>query len=171
MTALAPAPEVTSAEHWYVVALQPHADALAKAHLERQHFSLFAPVISRTIRHARQFITRQVPLFPGYLFVRLDLRRDPWRSINGTRGVRGVLMVNERPARVPDGAIDALIGEQEFAAPLQLGMALEIVSGPFAGLAARLQRLDGASRVTVLMQLIGTELSVSVPRAAVRGTN
>lgn len=171
MTALAPAFDLKSAEHWYVVALQPHADALAKAHLERQHFSLFAPAISRTIRHARQFITRQAPLFPGYLFVRLDLRRDPWRSINGTRGVRGLLMVNERPARVPDGAIDELIGQQDLAAPLQLGMSLEIVSGPFAGLAARLQRLDGASRVTVLMQLIGTELSVSVPRAAVRGTN
>jgi transcriptional antiterminator RfaH len=162
------APARRGAGRWYAVAVQPHADAIAVAHLERQQFSVFAPTMSRTVRHARRFVTRRVPLFPGYLFVRLDLGRDRWRAINGTRGVRGLLTVGDRPAEVPDAAIDELLDQQEASAPLPVGTRLEIVAGPFAGLAARLQRLDGPARVTVLMQLIGTELSVSVPRAAVR---
>ena len=154
--------------HWYAVALQAHADSLAKAHLERQGFTVFAPAVARTIRHARQFVTRHGPLFPGYLFVRLELGRDRWRVINGTRGVRGLLTIGDLPARVPDSVMAELLNLGEAATPLPPNAALEIVSGPFTGLGARLQRLDGAARVTVLMQLIGTELSVSVPRTAVR---
>lgn len=160
----------THSGHWTAVALQPHADAIAPAHLARQQFSVFAPTMFCTVRHARKFVTKKVPLFPGYLFVWLDLGRMRWRAINGTRGVRGLLMAGERPARVPDAVVDELRVAEGVSAPLPVGAALEIVGGPFAGLTARLQRLDGASRITVLMQLVGTDRSVSVPRAAVRVT-
>lgn len=156
------------AGHWYAVALQPHADALARAHLERQGFSVFAPTLLRTVRHARQFITKQAPLFPGYLFVQLELGRDRWRAVNGTRGVRGLLTAGDVPARVPAAVVDELLAAEAASPALPEGAALEVVAGPFAGLVGRLQRLDGASRVTVLLQLIGAERAVSVARAAVR---
>lgn len=158
----------STTESWYAVALQPHADALAKAHLERQGFSIFAPTLLRTVRHARQFISKAAPLFPGYLFVRIDVDRARWRSINGTRGVRGLVSTADGPIPVPKRAMNELLWASEVGEPLEAGAALEIVSGPFAGLTARLQRLDGASRVAVLMELIGGRLSVSLPRASVR---
>lgn len=156
------------AAHWYAVALQPHADALARAHLERQGFSVFAPALLRTVRHARQFVTRQAPLFPGYLFVQLELGRDRWRAVNGTRGVRGLLTNGDAPARLPAAVIRELQEVEAFSAVLPDGATLQIVAGPFTGLAGRLQRLDGAARVTVLLQLVGAERAVSVERAAVR---
>ena len=162
------APSSAAAAHWYAVALQRQADALARAHLERQGFSVFAPTMLRTVRHARQFITKQAPLFPGYLFIALELGRDRWRAVNGTRGVRGVLTAGDMPAQVPAGVIEELLAVQAASAPLPEGASLEIIAGPFSGFVGRLQRLDGAARVTVLLQLIGAERAVSLERAAVR---
>lgn len=161
-------PRSVAASHWYAVALQPQADALARAHLERQGFSVFAPTMLRTVRHARQFITKQAPLFPGYLFIALELGRDRWRAVNGTRGVRGVLTAGDMPARVPEGVIEDLLAVQAASAALPEGASLEIVAGPFSGFVGRLQRLDGTARVTVLLQLIGAERAVSLERTAVR---
>lgn len=155
-------------ERWYAVALQPRADAMARTHLKRQGFAVFAPMLTRTVRHARQFITKEVPLFPGYLFVQLDLERDRWRAINGTRGVRGLVTTGDAPARVPNTVVDELLAATAAGALLQQGATIEVLAGPFAGLVGRLKQLDGPARVTVLLQLIGAERAVSVPRAAVR---
>ncbi len=166
---LAPAPR--DGAHWYAVAVLPHADALAREQLMRQGFTVFAPAFKRTVRHARQFRTKLVPLFPGYLFVRLDLGQMRWRAINGTRGVRALVTAGERPARVPDTAIAALMAETGQGAPAELasGTSLEIVAGPFAGLVARLERLEGQARVAVLMEVIGeAPVTVSLPRRMVR---
>lgn len=159
------------AAHWYAVAVLPHADALAREQLARQGFVVFAPTFKRTVRHARQFRTKVTPLFPGYMFVQLDLGQARWRAINGTRGVRGLVTAGERPVRVPDAVIVALMPQAGEGAPVVLapGAVLEVVAGPFAGLVARLERLEGAARVAVLMEVIGSApVTVSLPRSAVR---
>jgi transcription elongation factor/antiterminator RfaH len=169
LTRFAPiVPSDAGAAPWYAVALQPHADALARAHLTRQGFAVFAPTLQRTVRHARQFITKPAPLFPGYLFIALELGRDRWRAVNGTRGVRGLLTAGDRPAQVPAAVIEELRAAEAASAALPEGATLEVVAGPFTGLMGTLQRLDGGARVYVLLQLIGAERAVSLERAAVR---
>jgi len=84
---------------WYVAAVQPGREDSAERHLARQGFATFAPRHLRTVRHARRAMTRKVPLFPGYLFVALDLARDRWRSVNGTFGVRGLVAAGPAPCR------------------------------------------------------------------------
>ena len=141
---------------------------MASEHLRRQGFSVFAPTIVRTVRHARQFRTKLTPLFPGYLFVSIDPAEARWRSINGTRGVRAIVAAGDRPIPVPDMVVASLRQGTSEGKPLQLGTSVEIVSGPFSGLFAQIERLDGRSRVAVLMQLIGGPVSVSLPRETVR---
>ena len=51
------------------------------------------------MRHARKILNVRAPLFPGYLFVSLDLTRDRWRSINSTYGVLGLIMGGESRGR------------------------------------------------------------------------
>ena len=163
-------PSVSSSHRrWYAVALLPHADALARDQLEHQGFEVFAPTLVRTVRHARQFRTKTVPLFPGYLFVHLDLADARWRAVNGTRGVRRFVMAGDRPARVPDSVIEALWtgGEGE----LQQGDEIEIVAGPLAGLRGRLERLDNGARVAVLIELLQGSGEVNLQRESVRATD
>lgn len=156
---------------WFAVALLPHADAQAKAHLLRQGFEVFAPTLLRTVRHARQFRTKVAPLFPGYLFVNVDIAEARWRSVNGTRGVRSIVSAGDRPLPVPDSVIAALRPDETKPVPLEPGTELEVVSGPFAGLLAQLERLDGGSRVAVLMQLIGGYVSVTLPLETIRAAS
>jgi len=155
------------AARWYVVYTQPHAEMRAALHLRRQGFDVFLPLLRKTIRHARQFRTKDVPFFPRYLFVGLALERDRWRSVNGTFGVSALLMDGEKPRPVPQPVMDELLAVAEASGllalepTLQIGQTVRIGSGPFAGLIGKLSNLDEKGRVKVLLELMNTKLAIS----------
>ena len=78
----------TGTAKWYVVMTQPCNEEGALRNLTRQGFDAFLPRRWVTKRRPDRFCTLLEPLFPRYLFVRLDLELQRWRSINGTYGVR-----------------------------------------------------------------------------------
>lgn len=165
-----PGPVGSPGARWYPVQLSPNKDGLAAWHLQNQNFAVFAPRLQKTIRHARQFRSVSVPLFPGYLFARIDIVHDRWRAINGTFGVRSLVMSGDRPLPIPEPAMAELrrqFANQGEQAPLRPGDLVEIVSGPLSGLVGKLQQLEGSARVRVLMDLIGAQIGVSLPRSAV----
>ena len=71
--------------NWYAV--QTQHENLAVEHLKRQGFSVWMPICEQIIRRARKSKRVWRPLFPGYLFINLDVETAQWRSINGTIGV------------------------------------------------------------------------------------
>jgi transcriptional antiterminator RfaH len=77
---------------WYVAQTIARRELFALGELEAQSFRAFCPYVMRTVRHARKARTVRSAFFPGYLFVALDLARDRWRSINGTLGVKRLLV-------------------------------------------------------------------------------
>jgi transcription elongation factor/antiterminator RfaH len=151
---------------WYAVQTQPHAEPRAVAHLERQALTAFCPLAVRTVRHARRVTRSRAPLFPGYLFVLLDLARDRWRSVNGTRGVIRLLAQGDTPVPVPEGVVESLRarvdgeGVIDWTPSLACGQSVRICDGPFADLIGRIEHLDGAGRVRVLIELMGRAVSV-----------
>jgi transcription antitermination factor NusG len=153
-------------QRWYAVNSQPHLENRALANLEFQGFTAFLPRRIKTIKHARQFRTIAAPLFPGYLFVALDLDRDRWRAVNGTLGTRGLVMAGEWPTPVPTGVVEALIVMQSssglisFAADLRLGQRVRLLAGPFAEMVGELDVLDDAGRVRVLLEFLGARVRV-----------
>jgi len=157
---------------WYVAAVQPGREDCAERHLARQGFAAFAPRHLRTVRHARRAMTRKVPLFPGYLFVALDLDRDRWRAVNGTFGVRGLVAAGERPSAVPRGLVEGFIkltdetGVMDAGPALLPGQRVQVLTGPFADLIGTIDRLDGRARVRVLLNLLNGESPVTMDRDA-----
>ena len=128
------------------------------------------PRIRKTIRHARRLTTVQAPAFPRYLFVALDLERDRWLSIGSTVGVSYLVSCNERPVPVPVGIVESLIGHSNndlarLDANLSVGENVRILSGPFADFVGKLERLDDAGRVCVLLELMGTAVPVAIHRS------
>jgi transcription antitermination factor NusG len=93
------------------------------------------------------------PLFPGYIFVILDLSVAPWRRVNGTIGVASLIMGVEQPMPVPPGVVEALVAATESSGTvrldrdLEIGQKLRILSGPFAETLCRLAELDDKGRV------------------------
>jgi transcriptional antiterminator RfaH len=153
---------------WYAVCHQVGREDLAEANLLRQGFDTFVARQMRTVRHARRLLTRRSSYFPGYMFVHLDLERDRWRSVNGTFGVRSIVMNGERPTPCPVGLVERLIemsdvdGILDFTPRLQVGDNVRLLSGPLADLVGRLERLDGASRARVLLSVMNGEIAVTV---------
>ena len=122
------------------------------------------------LRHARKLTVVEAPLFPRYLFVAFDPRRDQWRKINSTFGVSRLVMRGEAPHPVPDGVIEALIavtvdgGIVDLAAKLQEGSPVRVMAGPFADQLAMLEQLDDSGRACILLEILGRQVRTTTER-------
>ena len=160
---------------WFVVYTQPNAEARALANLRRQGYETYLPRYRRKRSHARKIDIVERPLFPRYLFVALDLVRARWRPILSTFGVADLIRTGDTPQKLPDGVVDQIrAGENDrrFDAvdPLagaEPGAAVRILAGPFADLIGKLQRAAESERVTLLLDLLGQEVRLRLPRDAV----
>lgn len=160
--------------NWYVVNTHPHQEERAEANLRRQGYDAWLPKLLRPRRHARRVDTTSAPLFPGYLFVRFDHETQPWRAIDNTYGVRRILCLGERPRPVERGFVEALKETSDergiVALPttdLTVGQPLRLLTGPFADCIGTLLRLADKDRVALLLNLLGREVQVVVPRQQV----
>ena len=160
-------------EKWFLVHTLPHNECRAQLHLGAQGFKTHFPTIQKTIRHARKLRTVRAPLFPRYIFLILDLRRDRWRSVWGTVGVSSIYTCEDRPVPVPEGIVETLIANTDeanlalFTSGLTAGQSVRILSGPFASFVGKLERLDAAGRVRVLLEMMGTAVPVALRRSAI----
>ena len=159
-------------ERWFLVHTLPKSEARAELRLSAQGYRYYLPLFEKTIRHARKLRTVRAPLFPRYLFVILDLARDNWSPIRSTIGVSRLFSAQDgRPVPVPVGVVESLIERSDgqvtrLDTNLVRGQRVRILSGPFADFAGTLARLDGAGRVQVLLEMMGTEVPVTLYRSA-----
>jgi transcriptional antiterminator RfaH len=160
-------------ERWFAARVLPHREATAQFNLRSQGFRSFAPKVRRTVRHARTLRNVLSPLFPGYIFVILDLAVHRWRTVNSTIGVASLIMGAEQPTPVPIGIVEALMISSEtsglirFDSSLEIGQKVRILSGPFAEALCRLVHLDDKGRVRVLLEFMGTQVTAQLDRSCV----
>jgi transcriptional antiterminator RfaH len=153
--------------------VQPHRETASQVNLDRQGFRNFAPKVRRTVRHARTLRNILAPLFPGYVFVVLDLSIHRWRTVNSTIGVASLIMGGEQPMPVPMGIVEALVTATEASGiirldrDLRIGEKVRILSGPFADALGSLVHLDEKGRVRVLLEVMGGQVPVQLERSRV----
>jgi transcriptional antiterminator RfaH len=105
----------------------------------------------------------------------LDIDTDRWRSVNGTRGVSKLITLDEKPVGVPSSIIERLKlrEDTEGLVPLDtLGMfvagdKIHILEGTFSGYSAIYEKMDDKKRVQLLLNFLGRETRVQLPRYAV----
>ena len=157
-------------ERWFAVNTQPFAEARAQQNLENQGFRAFMPRRRKMLRHARKLIPVAAPLFPRYLLIAFDPRRDQWLKVNGTFGVSRLVMSGDAPHPVPRGVVEALIaatvdgGIVDLAARLHAGSPVRVMAGPFADRLAILEQLDAAGRACILTDILGRQVRTSTER-------
>ena len=165
-------------DRWYAVQTQARAEERATQQLTIQGYKVFAPLIWRTnVRRAGLVRITPAPLFPSYIFVALNLRRDRWRSINGTIGVSGLVMAGNTPLPLPHGLIESLArqrlceGQIRIRETFKLDQAVQFQEGPFSDVVGRIDQMDPKGRVQVLLAIMGrivrvdTRSSTLAPRA------
>src|SRR5882724_13014065 len=109
-----PSRALAGSERWYLVHAQPRSEQKAEFNLSAQGFRTFVPLLLKTVRHARKLRTVRAPVFPGYLFVSLDLERDRWLSVRSTIGVLRLICHRDgRPVPVPAGIVERLLEQSD----------------------------------------------------------
>ena len=160
---------------WYVVHTQPQGESRAKANLERQGYEVYLPRCRKWRRHARRAEIVAAPLFPRYLFVRLDLDCQRWRPVLSTFGVADLVSRAGAPSPVPDGIVEAIRSREDAGqfvdltrqAPFRPGDAVQVMAGPFTDHVAEFEGLSEEQRVVLLLDLLGRKLRISVPADSV----
>lgn len=159
---------------WFVVQTLPRAETKAKRHLVNQGFVTYLPVYQRRVRHARRSEVALRPLFPGYLFVRLDPELQRWRSINGTVGVRQILTDGNMPRYLPDRIITEIVAREDESGAVKLappafrqGQPVRLLDGAFADMSGLFEQMRDENRAVLLISLLGRKVRVSVPAAEV----
>jgi transcriptional antiterminator RfaH len=146
----------------------------AQENLERQGYTCFLPQMRVEKLRRRALVVAQEPLFPRYLFIRLDagLKVKGWSPIRSTLGVTQLVTFGNQPAKLSDGLVGAIRARTEDAfAPkefFEAGQALVVADGPFIGLDAIYQMRDGEGRVTVLLNILSKPVQLSIEPGSLR---
>jgi transcriptional antiterminator RfaH len=161
---------------WYLVLTKPRGEAKAKTHLERQGYGVLLPRLRESVLSRGRWVERVVPLFPRYLFSRLNISNQSLAPMRSSVGVSEVVRFGTDYAVVPDAIVDNLINRADPESGLHIlrrrrtlepGMSVQVIAGAFDGLDGIFEREDGDERVLVFLKFLGREVSVRVPSAYV----
>lgn len=169
-------PPISSASNdsdpaWYVVCCKPRQESVAEENLKRQGFDVYLPRMRSRLRKRDRWVDGIQILFPRYLFIRVDRRRQSTASIRSTRGAVGLVKFGIDPAVVPSGVIDAILAREDVETGLHYvrptfrpGERVVLREGPFAGIEGVFASEDGDERATLLIELLGKANRVRVDR-------
>ncbi len=153
---------------WFLAQFKANSHKIAERNLARQGFRTFMPMQEETRRARGKFITQMRPLFPGYLFVALDVLRGGWRAVNSTYGVARLVSLGNEPTPVPPALVSELMrrcdADGTLLPPQQFepGDEVMLTKGPFTDFVARIERITPDRRVFVLMELMGAQTRIAV---------
>lgn len=154
---------------WYAIQTKANKEKEVEKRLTDLRLQVFLPWMRtrRRIGSRHQWVL--VPLFPSYLFCRLDLV-ESGKAARYSPGVRDFLKFGSHIAEVGDEIITALhercpegVAQIE---PLTVkpGETVRIKEGPFSGLEAIFERaLKGSERVAVLLEILGRQTRLVLP--------
>lgn len=154
---------------WYLLFSKPRQEIRAQMNLVQQGYSVFLPTLLTEKVLGDRVVESQEPLFPRYLFIRLDDVHSNWLPIRSTLGVSQLVRFGDKYGRLPEGLVQGLMGvERQRRNLLNTGDAIRVTDGPFKGLEGVYQQPDGSQRVLVLMSLFSKPQSLSLPVASVQ---
>jgi transcriptional antiterminator RfaH len=161
---------MVTVDAWYVVQTQVNAEAKAARNLVRQGFEIYLPRYLKRRSHARKAEKIAAPLFPRYLFVRIDMATQRWRSIQSTFGVSHLVCNGPDPAPVAQQILGALKAREDANGYVKLdqrpkfalGEKVRVLAGAFAENMGLFDGQADRDRIAILLDLLGRKVRVSI---------
>jgi transcriptional antiterminator RfaH len=155
---------------WFVANTKPRREVVARQQLQNQGYTVYLPLFRGSKHQKGHWRDKPEVLFPGYLFIQLNLGRDNIAPIRSTIGMRDLVRFGNQLRPVEDDIISFLQHneEQQFsadpkhAAQFKQGGMVNIVGGSFDGLEAIFNMPKSADRVIVLINMLGSQKSATV---------
>jgi len=160
----------SSGSQWFAVWTRSRQEKSAASILETLGVPHYLPLNSelRQWTDRKQIVT--VPLFSGYLFVRINLATDGRLQVLKTPGIAGFVGNQTGPLPVPDQQIDDIRSVLEkrvecIVLPLLYeGDHVRVTRGPLTGVQGKLVKSNSSTRLAISIEMIHKTLLVSVSR-------
>ena len=153
---------------WFVLHTKSRFENVVNEGLTKKSIEVFSPKVKvRSKRRDRKAMI-QVPLFPGYVFVKTDLNPYEHIEIVKTTGAVRIIGNKDRPLAVPHEDIESLkiivAGNNSVTTGTQFkrGDIVIVIGGPFSGVTGTFIRYKGKERVVVYIEALGQFASVEV---------
>ena len=143
---------------WYALKVRSRSEWRVESTLRSKGYELFLPTYKGRQRRSHQIKTLELPLFPGYLFCRLDARmRLP---VLMTPGVAQIVCFGRTPEPIPESEIKAIRTLVESDAAYEpcpyvsVGQLVRVECGSLCGLTGLVTNLKGKSRLIISIQIL-----------------
>jgi transcription termination/antitermination protein NusG len=154
--------------NWYALHTRSRFENVVLDGLTKKQIEAFLPKTTVRSRRVDRKKMIQIPLFPGYLFVKTSL--DPREHLEVVKTVGVVTLVGnlQGPVSISSESIESLKimvqGSQEILTGSQFkqGDRVMVVSGSFAGVTGVFVRYRGRGRVVVNIEALGQYAAVDV---------
>ena len=160
---------------WYAAWTRSHCERAVAQQLSAKGFETFLPEIATWSRRGGGTHLIQVPMFPGYLFVRAAIDKQCYVEMLKARGLVRVLGEGwDRPAPVAATEIDAIqrvVEAKVTALPyphLTRGDRVTVVEGPLTGVEGIfVQDHPQKGRLVLSVDLLGRSVAVDIDCTAI----
>ena len=159
-------PEEYLEPHWYAAHTRARHEKRVVEQLELEQLESYLPVYEKLSRWVDRSVRVQLPLFPGYVFVRLALKER--LAVLRIPGVVRLVGFGGLPAPLPEGQIETLrqaLVKHLHAKPhpfLTFGRRVRVRYGPLAGCEGILVRNKGNYRVVLSVISIMRSIIVEI---------
>ena len=162
-------------KEWFAVSTSGNNEYVALLNLKKQNFETYYPRYKKITKHARKLKTVIKPLFPGYLFVNLDVEKQSWSKINSTFGVKKLITMGSKPVSLSERIIEDLKGREDINGitniiadvPYEKGDKILINDGPLQGKIGVFDGLSADQRIKVLFEILGRNIGLTVSAMSV----
>jgi len=154
---------------WFALQVRSRYENIVTAHLSGMGYESFLPLYMCRRRWSDRFKEIECPLFPGYVFCRLNpLNRLPILMIPGVFLIVGM---GKTPIPIDEAEIAAIQSAVKSGLPsqpwpfVQIGQRVQIEHGPLCGLEGVLLDFRGRHRLVLSVTLLQRSIAVQVEDA------
>jgi transcription antitermination factor NusG len=159
---------------WYAVSTRSRQEKIAASVLENLAIGYFLPLINEERQWSDRKQMIALPLFPGYVFVRIARSSELQLRVLKVPGIVNFVGNQSGPLAIPENEIEsvrAAILHGAGCSPhpfLKTGDRVRVVRGVLAGLEGTLIRCGERSKLVISVEMIQRSVSVSVAGSDVK---
>ena len=154
-------------KYWYAVYVRSRHEKKVYHLFEEKGIESSLPLINTTMQWSDRKKKVEVPLFRGYVFIRIDIGKDKLNILK-TDGVIKFIGIQSKPSRIPDEQIHwihMMVKESDIVQNVKeipVGQKVRVTAGPFKGVEGLAMRVGNQSRLVIVIESIMNAVSVEI---------
>ena len=153
---------------WYLIKTKANQELIAQQNLQNQNFDTYCP--NALINN------KKVILFPGYIFINLDNKKQNWLPIKSTKGVICLVRFGLNFAKVPNNIIYVIKKNEQSTLnkiknldSFKPGDKVQIKEGIFKNCTAIFKSFKSSDRVILFIKLLGQQQTFNTEKKSIIG--